>query len=195
MKSFKQYLEESWKKYRDKERKRKGEYVNPFGKKLPNYTNKREKRLWAALNAHGDYEEHRNPQQRQREHDDIFDRYNQLRKNDEMRKVYRAAKMLGYSPAPGFGHLLHTMKNYVDDGGLMHHKLIQPLQMHFKSQSEIRSAANTPISDERRAREKESFERLIARHNHSETSEEHKEIIGRHLERNKTRMRKLGIKR
>jgi hypothetical protein len=86
------------------------------------------------------------------------------------------------------------MNSRTADAGLSHRQVIEPLLQHFKDDSNIKAASGKSISSERKSREKANFENLVRKSQDPATDQRVRETLTAHLDRNRARMRKLGIK-
>lgn len=189
MKSFKEYLSESWKKKRNRDREARANFSNPFlNNERPRHFNKREDRLGKAFNKRIDANL---GSERDREFEDIDSKLTTIRKNQEPKEVYRGLKMTGGDPGPGFGEFLYKARR--TEGSGIRNMYIDPLVHHFRQQANIRGKVGTAISDDKNDREREAYGNKMTRLNDPTTPAEHKEALAAHIKRNATRIRKLGL--
>ena len=108
-------------------------------------------------------------------------------------RIYRSARALGYNPGSGFGSLLHTINSQTADDSFSYRHVTEPLLQNFDYDAKIKATLGRSISSERKNKERASFENIIKRAQDPSTNEKTRGILSAHLNRNRGRMRKLGI--
>lgn len=200
MKSFKEHLQESWKKRRQRDRvarKMSGNQMTEYFGTNPLATaNKKLIRVSrAADNLSMKADEEGSTQSDQAASFAASKKKKELIDKRNASMIYRSAKDLGYKPSTGFGNLLHTINSKTADGSFSYRRVVEPLLQNFENNAKIKATMGRSISSERKNRERERFENLIKRTQDPSTSEKTRDILSAHLNRNSTRMRKLGVQR
>lgn len=200
MKSFQEYLQESWKKRRGRDRIARqmsgNQMAEYFGTNPLATANKKLIRVSRASDnlSMKAYEEGSSQSDQAASSAALKKKVELINKNNASR-IYRSAKALGYKPSSGFGNLLHSINSQTADDSFSYRHVVEPLLQNFDYDAKIKATMGRSISSERNNKERANFENLIKRTNDPSTSERTRNILSGHLNRNSTRMRKLGIQR
>ena len=198
MKSFKEYLQESWKKRRKRDRAARqmsrNQMTEYFGTNPLATANKKLIRVsLAADNLDTKANEEGATQAAEAASLAASKKKKELVAKDTGSRIYRSARALGYNPGSGFGSLLHTINSQTADDSFSYRHVTEPLLQNFDYDAKIKATLGRSISSERKNRERASFESLIARVGNPATDSRTRDILSAHLNRNRVRMRKLGI--
>ena len=198
MKSFKEYLQESWKKRRQRDRAARqmsrNQMTEYFGTNPLATANKKLIRVSAAAD-NLDTKANEEGATRAAEAASLAasKKKKELVAKNTGSRIYRSAKALGYNPGSGFGNLLHTINSKTADDSFSYRHVTEPLLQNFDHDAKIKATLGRSISSERRERERATFENLIGRAANPATDSRTRDILATHLNRNRGRMRKLGI--